>query len=54
MTLETFLQVKINSVTRERIFYNKVYFDLKLAAARRSYPLRLSIPLAACLFSPRQ
>jgi len=37
MTLEKFPQAKINPVTRERIFYNKVYFDLKLAAPRRCY-----------------
>jgi len=33
-----------NSVTRERIFFHKLYFDLKLAGARRGYALTLFEP----------
>lgn len=43
-TLQTFLLDPHNSKTKERIFYNKLYFDLKMAAARCGYPLSLFEP----------
>lgn len=43
-TLQTFLSDPHNSKTKERIFYNKLYFDLKISAARKSYPLALFEP----------
>ncbi|MCP4386038.1 MAG: hypothetical protein GY798_32310, partial [Hyphomicrobiales bacterium] len=42
--LEAFLFAPVNSVTRERLFFNRLYFDLKLAAARRGYALSLFEP----------
>lgn len=44
MTLKAFLSEPINSVTRERIFFNRLYYDLKLAAARRGYALTVFEP----------
>lgn len=37
--LTSFFKNPVNSVTRERLFYNRLYYDLKLAAARRGYAL---------------
>lgn len=42
--LQTFLKAEINSVSRERIFHNKLFFDLKLAAARAGYHLSIFEP----------
>lgn len=42
--LEEFLREPVNTVTKERIFYNRLYSDLKLAAARHQYPLSLFEP----------
>jgi len=42
--LQAFLKAEINSVSRERIFHNKLFFDLKLAAARRGYHLSIFEP----------
>jgi hypothetical protein len=42
--LQAFLKAEINSVSRERIFHNKLFFDLKLAAARCRYALALFEP----------
>lgn len=42
--LQAFLKAKVNSVSRERIFHNKLFFDLKLAAARRDYHLSIFEP----------
>jgi len=42
--LQAFLKAKVNSVSRERIFHNKLFFDLKLAAARRGYHLSIFEP----------
>ena len=44
MTIAEFCRTPSNSVTRERIFFHKLYFDLKLAAARRGYALTLFEP----------
>ncbi len=44
MTIAQFCRIPSNSVTRERIFFHKLYFDLKLAAARRGYALTLFEP----------
>ena len=44
MTIAEFCRVSSNSVTRERIFFHKLYFDLKLAATRRGYALTLFEP----------
>jgi hypothetical protein len=44
MSLSNFLKSSINTTTRENIFFNKLYFDLKLAAAKRDYPLQVFIP----------
>lgn len=33
-----------NTVTRERMFFNRLYYDLKLAAARCGYPLMIFEP----------
>src|ERR1043165_6959173 len=44
MTVAEFCRMPANSVTRERIFFHKLYFDLKLAAARRGYALTLFEP----------
>lgn len=44
MTLKKFLNAPVNSVTRERMFFNKLYFDLKLAAARHDYHLNIFEP----------
>ena len=42
--LQAFLKAKVNSVSRERIFHNKLLFDLKLAAARAGYHLSIFEP----------
>jgi hypothetical protein len=42
--LRSFLKAKVNSVSRERIFHNKLFFDLKLAAARAGYHLSVFEP----------
>lgn len=42
--MKDFLNQPHNSVTRERIFFNRLCFDLKIAAARRGYPLTLFEP----------
>lgn len=42
--LQAFLKAKVNSVSRERIFHNKLFFDLKLAAARARYHLSIFEP----------
>jgi hypothetical protein len=42
--LKQFLNASINSKTRERIFFNRLYFDIKLAAARRGYSLTVFEP----------
>lgn len=42
--LITFLNNPVNSVTRERLFYNRLYYDLKLAAAHRGYALTIYEP----------
>jgi hypothetical protein len=42
--LQKFLNASVNTKTRERIFFNKFYFDVKLAAARRGYPLTMFEP----------
>lgn len=44
MALTKFLNAPINTVTRERVFFHKLYFDLKLAAARAGYPLSIFEP----------
>lgn len=44
MTIAQFCRDPRNSVSRERIFFHKLYFDLKLAAARSGYPLTLFEP----------
>lgn len=44
MSLATWFRAPENSVTRERIFFHKLYFDLKLAAARRGYALTVFEP----------
>jgi len=43
-TLQAFLKAKINSVSRERIFHNKLFFDLKLAGAKAGYHLSIFEP----------
>ena len=43
-TLRTFLNDPRNTVSRERMFFNRLYFDLKLAAATRGYPLSIFEP----------
>lgn len=42
--LREFFAQGINSVTRERIFFNRLSFDLKIAAARAGYHLHLYEP----------
>jgi hypothetical protein len=44
MPLSQFLKSSINTTTRENIFFNKLYFDLTLAAAKNGYPLQVFIP----------
>lgn len=44
MTIAEFCRTPSNSVTRERIFFHKLYFDLKLATARCGYALTLFEP----------
>lgn len=44
MRLKKFLNAPANTVTRERMFFNKLYFDLKLAAARAEYHLSVFEP----------
>ena len=43
-TLRAFLNDPRNTVSRERMFFNRLYFDLKLAAATRGYPLSIFEP----------
>ena len=43
-TLRTFLNDPRNTASRERMFFNRLYFDLKLAAAARGYPLSIFEP----------
>jgi len=40
----TFLQAKKNSVSRERMYFHKLAFDLQLAAAEKNYPLQIFEP----------
>jgi hypothetical protein len=40
--LQSFLSHGANSRSRERMFFHRLYFDLKLAAAQRGYHLGLS------------
>lgn len=42
--LRAFFAEGVNSVTRERIFFNRLAFDLKIAAARAGYHLHLYEP----------
>lgn len=42
--LRDFLSDPLNSVTREKLLYNRFYFDMKLAAARAKYALTLYEP----------
>ncbi|HEX8574216.1 MAG TPA: hypothetical protein VF759_15855 [Allosphingosinicella sp.] len=42
--LRAFFADPLNTVTRERIFFNRLSFDLKLAAARAGYHLHLYEP----------
>jgi hypothetical protein len=44
MGLTEFLKDPKNSVSRERIFYNRLYYDLKVAAARSDYDLQIFAP----------
>lgn len=44
MALTDFFNNPVNSVTRERLFFHKLYFDIKLAAARANYPLSIFEP----------
>lgn len=44
MPLKKFLNAPENTVTRERMFFNKLYFDLKLAAMRANYHLSVFEP----------
>jgi hypothetical protein len=42
--LRTFFAKGVNSVTRERIFFDRLSFDLKIAAARAGYHLHIYEP----------
>lgn len=42
--LRKFFAAGVNSTTRERIFFNRLSFDLKIAAAREDYHLHLYEP----------
>lgn len=42
--LRSFFAAPDNSVTRERIFFSRLSFDLKIAAARADYHLHLYEP----------
>ena len=42
--LRNFFSAGVNSVTRERIFFNRLSFDLKIAAARVGYHLHVYEP----------
>lgn len=44
MELQKFLKAPENTRTRERIFFHRVYFDMKMAAARQGYHLGLFEP----------
>jgi hypothetical protein len=44
VNLRAFFAEGVNSVTRERIFFNRLSFDLKIAAARAGYHLHLYEP----------
>lgn len=44
MALTKFLNEPLNYVTREKLFFNRLYFDLKLAAVRANYPLAIFEP----------
>jgi hypothetical protein len=41
MALPDFLRDPKNSVTKERIYFHKLVFDLQLAAAKANYALQL-------------
>lgn len=42
--LATFLRDEYNNVSRERMYFHKLAFDLQLAAASRNYPLQVFEP----------
>lgn len=42
--LEAFFKAPVNTTTRERIFFSRLSFDLKIAAARAGYHLHLYEP----------
>lgn len=42
--LRKFFQASVNSTTRERIFFSRLSFDLKIAAARAGYHLHIYEP----------
>jgi hypothetical protein len=44
MTLRNFFNAPANTVTRERMFFHRLYADLTLAAARAGYPLSIFEP----------
>lgn len=44
MSLTKFFEDKHNNTTREKMFFNRLYFDLKLAAAHRNYALAVFSP----------
>jgi hypothetical protein len=44
MSLSTFFNDPDNFVTREKIFLNRLCFDLKLAAAHRHMPIQIFTP----------
>ena len=44
MAIADFFKEKENSVTREKLFLNKIMFDLKLAAAHAEVPLQIFTP----------
>ena len=44
MPIMQFLKNPANSVSREKMFFNKLYFDLKLAAAQTGVPLQIFTP----------
>jgi len=44
MSLVKFFEDKHNNASREKMFFNRLYFDLKLAAAHRNYALTVFSP----------
>jgi hypothetical protein len=44
VSLAKFFEDKHNNTTREKMFFNRLYFDLKLAAAHRNYALAVFTP----------